>query len=67
MRISWIEIENMRKRRGIEIAELARRTGIAERTIHYGIKNGSQLRGATLTVMRGVFPEEIAKAEKGAA
>jgi DNA-binding transcriptional regulator YiaG len=67
MPISWIEIEKMRSERGLEIADLARRSGLAERTIYYGIKNNSRLRGATKQVLRNVFPEEFARLEGGAA
>lgn len=67
MAIYWKDIEAFRQQKGIEKAELARRTGMSERSIYLGIRSNAKLRGATLTVMRGVFPDEIAKAERGAA
>jgi len=65
MRLTWKTVDNWRESRGIEVAELARRAGIPERTIYAGVRNDSRLQAATKTVIRSIFPDEFQQAEGG--
>lgn len=65
MRLTWKTVDNWRESRRMEVADLARRTGIPERTIYAGVKNDARLQAATKTVIRSVFPDEFQRAEGG--
>jgi transcriptional regulator with XRE-family HTH domain len=52
-------VDEWREERGMEKAELARRSGIPERTIYSGVRKESRLNAATRRVIRQVFPDKF--------
>ena len=66
MKIYWQEIDDWREQRGMDKAELARRSGLSERSIYNGIRNNAQLKGGSITAMRQIFMAEFQKREGAA-
>jgi DNA-binding XRE family transcriptional regulator len=59
MQLTWKTVDEWREERGMEKSELARRTGIPERTIYSGLRKESRLNAATRRVICQVFPEKF--------
>jgi predicted transcriptional regulator len=57
--LTWKTVDEWREERGMEKAELARRSGIPERTIYSGVRKESRLNAATRRVIRQVFPDKF--------
>lgn len=64
MRLNWKTVDSWRREQGLEVAELARRAGIPERTIYSGVKKEARLNSATVSVMRSVFPQKFEEGER---
>lgn len=59
MQLTWKTVDEWREERGMEKSDLARRSGIPERTIYSGIRKESRLNAATRVVISKVFPEKF--------
>lgn len=59
MQLTWKTVDEWREERKMEKSELARRSGIPERTIYSGVRKQSRLNAATRGVIRQVFPEKF--------
>lgn len=59
MSLTWQTVDKWRAERDMAIAEVARRGGIPERTIYFGIAANSRLRAGTKSAMQRVFPDKF--------
>ena len=59
MALTWRIVDKWRVEKRLSKAEFARKVGIPENTIYRGLRENSDLRPTTRTVIRSLFPEKF--------